>query len=477
MTNKIKNIITTFTFGGLLASGVSGCKKLVEVSSPVTNTSASLVYSSDATAAAVLTNVYASFNRFGINNTIAGPGSLSLFGGLSADEFNLYSGVSGEPFFYYTNSLTNSNIGSGYWEPLYQKIFTVNSAIEGLTNATALTPVVKKQLLGEAKFMRAFFYFYLVTLYGDVPLVLSTDYLKNIVMPRTPASEVWDQITDDLTDAETLLSSDYLNADVLSITTERLRPTKWAAAAMLSRVFLYQQKWKEAEIAATTVIANNTLYDTVSLANTTDAVFSKTSKEAIWQLQPVNTGWNTGDAMLFILPDTGPDDVYPVYLSDFLLNSFETGDNRKTEWVKNVNVNGTTYSYPYKYKIATLNVPVDEYQMVIRLGELYLNRAEAKAQQGDASGAIDDLNVIRKRAGLLNYSGASDKSSLLTAILHERQVELFTEWGQRWLDLKRTGAIDSVMSVVTPQKGGIWNSNSQWYPISVTELQRNSFLE
>ncbi|MCS3800118.1 RagB/SusD family nutrient uptake outer membrane protein [Niastella sp. OAS944] len=474
MKKNIKYIIPFFLFVGLLVIGTSACKKMVEVNSPVTSTSASLVFSADATAAAVLTGLYASFNRFGVNSINSGPGSLSFFGGLAADEFKLHAGVPGAPLFYYTNSLTSSNIGGGYWEPLYQKIFTINSAVEGLTAATALTPTVKNQLLGEAKFMRAFIYFYLVTLYGDVPLVVSTDYLINSVMPRTPKSEVWQQVINDLKDAESLLSPNYLNADILSTTDDRLRPTKWAAAAMLSRVFLYQQKWREAEVAATTVISNNTLYDTVSLTN---SVFSKASKEAIWQLQPVNTGWNTGDARLFIIPATGPSGGNPVYLSNFLLNSFENGDNRKTAWVKSVILGSTTYYYPYKYTIVAPNVPVNEFQVVLRLGELYLNRAEAKAQLGDAAGAIDDLNVIRKRARLLSYPGSTDKSSLLAAILHERQVELFTEWGHRWLDLKRTGAVDSVMAVVTPQKGGTWDTNSQWFPISQTELQRNPFLE
>lgn len=472
MRINIKKIVSTAVIYVLVST--SSCKKLVEVSSPVTSTSANLVFSSDATAVAVLNAIYANLNTFTIISLGTGPGSLSFFGGLSSDELKLHTGISGMNLLYYTNALTAENINNGYWESLYQRIFITNSAIEGLSVAKNLTPAVKDQLLGEAKFMRAFFYFYLVNLYGDVPLVISTEYLVNAVMPRSPKSEVWAQIEADLTDAQSLLSSKYLNADVITSATDRLRPTKWAAAAMLSRVYLYQQKWRDAEVAATTVILNNTLYDTVSLTN---RVFSKTSKEAIWQLQPVNVGWNTGDARVFIIPSTGPSGANPVYLSNFLLNSFENGDNRKITWVKSVTVGNTTYYYPYKYTIATLNVPVSEYQMVLRLGELYLIRAEARAQLADASSAVSDLNVIRNRAGLLNYTGSTDKNSLLNAILHERQVELFSEWGHRWLDLKRTGLVDSVMTIVTPVKGGTWNTNSQWYPISKTEFQRNPFLQ
>jgi len=108
------------------------------------------------------------------------------------------------------------------------------------------------------------------------------------------------------------------------------------------------------------------------------------------------------------------------------------------------------------------------------LGEQCLIRAEARAQQGNLNGAISDLDIIRKRAGLpliANTNPGISQSVLLTAILHERQVELFTEWGHRWLDLKRTNNVDGVMNTVTTQKGGTWNSDWQWYPITLSELQ------
>lgn len=475
MNYNIKTNFIKIICGAILTLSITSCKKLVEVKTPVTNTSESLVFTNDATAAAVLTGIYTNLCNSGIsiNNISVGPVSLSLYGGLSADEFRLRSGTSGLSLFYYTNSLPSTT--AGYWEQIYPRIFTINSAIKGLDAATSLTPAVKTQLLGEAKFMRAFFYFYLVNLYGDVPLVVSTDYLVNSKMPRTPKAEVWAQITADLKDAQTLLSDKYLNGDIYGTTTDRVRPTKWAAAALLSRAHVYQQKWNEAETAASTVINNSALFDTVSLSN----VFNKTSKEAIWQLQPVIAGANTLDGIFFILPATGPSFTKPVYLSSFLLNSFENGDNRKTKWINNVTARGTTYYYPYKYTINTLNLPVTEYQMVIRLGEIYLNRAEARAQQNNLAGAIADLDVIRNRAGLPligNTNPGISQSALITTILHERQVELFSEWGHRWFDLNRTGTVDAVMSVVTPQKGGTWNTNWQWYPISQTELKNNPFL-
>jgi len=86
-----------------------------------------------------------------------------------------------------------------------------------------------------------------------------------------------------------------------------------------------------------------------------------------------------------------------------------------------------------------------------------------------------DLNAIRTRAGLPNTI-ASTQPALLTAIQHERQVELFTEWGHRWLDLKRTGNIDAVMTIICSQKGSSWSSYQQLYPLPLVDIQMDPNL-
>ncbi|PSL48357.1 putative outer membrane starch-binding protein [Chitinophaga niastensis] len=455
---------------------IFGCKKLLEINAPVTSTNAANVYNSDATAAAVLTGIYA---KTSLSLRGDGLASLSLFPALSADELTLYGGSSNrqaEYIEYYLNSLNKSIAGgTDFSNSTYLTIFITNSAIEGLTQSTGLTPAVKQHLLGEAKFMRAFCYFYLVNLYGDVPLATGTDYTVNALLPRTIKAKVYQQIIVDLKEAQELLTDGYVAADALTSANDRLRPNKWASTALLARVYLYTEDWANAEIQATKIINNSSLYN----LNTLNNVFLNTSTETIWQLQPVsNPGLisNTQDAKLFVLPSTGPttEYQYPVYLSNNVVTSFEPGDQRKINWVDSVVVNKDslttiTYYYPYKYKVIAPNAPVTEYTVVLRLAEQYLIRAEARAQQGNITGAASDLNVIRNRAGLLNTT-ESTKPGLLTTILHERQVELFTEWGHRWLDLKRSNIVDTVMSKVTPQKGGIWNSNWQWYPFILSDL-------
>lgn len=440
------------------------------------------VYNSDVTAIAVLNGLYTliSRNNYPPYSSSATIPTISLWAGLSADELTLWSSsTSATQIAYYRNSLSASTAGFEFWQNTYPYIYTCNAAIKGLENSTTLTPSVKKQLLGEAKFMRAFFYFYLVNLYGDVPLVLSTDYTVNALISRTQASAVYSQIITDLKEAQDLLVDGYVTSDAKTLytsATERVRPCKAAATALLARTYLYTKQWANAEAQATAIINNTAVYDTVPL----NKVFLKNSKEAIWQLQPVTQGTitNTAEAPFFVLsvPSTGVNSTHPVYLNNLLLNSFETGDQRKTNgnWV-NIYTDVTgTYYYPYKYKDVTqgANVTPTEYTMILRLGEQYLIRGEARAQQNNISGAQSDLNVIRKRAGLPNTT-ANDQPSLLAAILHERQVELFTELGQRWLDLKRTGTVDAVMSVATPLKGGTWNSYQQLYPVSQNELLVN----
>ena len=466
----------------LLALIFTGCKKLVEVEAPVTSVNPANVYASDATAIAVLTGIYANMSASPIS-TGGGIPSTSLFLGLSADEFTLYSGVTATPHvLYYRNALSSAPTNGGgaeYWNTSYPIIFSCNSAIESLADsATGLTPAVRQQLAGEARFIRALCYFYLVNLYGDVPLAMSSDYTVNAALPRTPKSQVWQQIITDLKQAQTLLSANYLDGTLLKTTAERVRPSRWAATALLARAYLYTGDYVNAEAQADSVINNTGLF-TLSALNSAFLKASLGNNEAIWQLQPVNAGINTQDAMMFILPSAGPSNTTqnPVYLSTNLLNSFETSDKRRTSWVDSITVSGTIYYFPYKYKVNTLNAAVTEYTMMLRLGEQYLVRAEARARQGsNLTGAAADLNLIRKRAALPPTS-ATSQTDLLTAIQHERQVELFTEMGHRWLDLKRTGAVDSVMTVETPQKGGgNWKTSSQWYPLPLADLLKNSSL-
>lgn len=448
---------------------IASCKKFVEINPPVTRPSAAVVYSTDATAKSVLNGIYTQMAS--PNSTINGLSGFSIVGGLAADELQAYTIANTQLQQVFSNSLMSSSVP--FWDQCYNIIYTTNAAIEGLAYSQALSPSIKQQLTGEAKFLRAFIYFHLVNYFGDIPLNLTTDYRITSIAFRTPKSEVYQQIILDLKDAQGLLSPRYLGLDLVNTTAERVRPTSWAATALLSRVYLYTGDYVNAEAEATKIIDNTS---TFTLQTDLNKVFIKNSGEAIWQFQPIATGGNAPDGNVFVL-NGPPTSNRPVTLSTQLYNAFEASDDRKTKWVSSITSGTSTYYFPNKYKIGntTSTTVVSEYQTIFRLAEQYLIRAEARAQQNNTDGSKNDINVIRTRAGL-SFTIASDKSSLLNAIEQERRIELFTELGHRWLDLKRTNRIDAVMTLVTPSKGGTWHTNWQLFPIPLDNINTDNNL-
>lgn len=481
----------------------SACRKFIEVPAPSTSINGDNVYTIDATAISVVTGFYTSFsqgNMTGFASTV-NPGSVFFPCGLSSDELVPYNLANGNRF--YTNSLSSTDGSNTIWTLAYNYVFKSNAAVEGLTKSTTLTPAVKQQLLGEAKFFRAFCYFYLVNLYGGVPLALSTDPEVNRLLSRSSVDVVYQQIIDDLKEAQELLSDNFLGSDLLTGTNQRIRPTKWAATALLARVYLYNKQYQNAKDEATSVINQTTIF---YLEPDLNAAFLMNSHETIWALQPVmagggggNYGYNTGEGRLSVLPATGPNTLdnpaFPVYLSDYIVNSFEPGDLRRINWIDSVTVGPTTYNYAYKYKAGLSQTTVTEYSIVFRLSELFLIRAEANARLNNIAGAAGDLNTIRDRARatatvaipnpLPVLSSSLSQTQLYTAVEHERQTELFTEWGHRWLDLKRTSGFtdasktraDEVMPAITSAKGGTWDANWKLYPIPQSEISLDPNLK
>jgi len=297
-------------------------------------------------------------------------------------------------------------------------------------------------------------YFYLVNLFGDVPMPLNDDPVATASLARTPADQVWTQIISDLTDAQNLLPAAYQG-------TFRVRINKWTATTLLARVKLYRKDYAGAEALATQVIGSGT-YSLQSPAN----AFINTSNEIIWQIANT-TGVSTFGANYLAAAGSIP--TYTMY--DTLYKSFEANDLRKTNWAGTTTVGTTTYYFVNKYKARAGTG--NEYNVVFRLSELYLIRAEARAQQSNLTGAKADLDIVRARAGLSGVSSTLTQAQMLLAVEQERKVELFGEWGQRWFDLKRTGRADAVIG---GQKPTSWQSTDVLYPIPQSQIQLNSNL-
>jgi hypothetical protein len=437
------------------------CKKLIEIPLPKTQVTTPEVFADSVNASLAVTGIYS--NIMGtLTASTPYSGYITIYTGLSSDELkSTTSNVDEIPF--YLNHLQAKSGYTGFWQNSYIMLYQVNACIEGISNGGIQSSAFKNQLLGECKLLRAFFYFHLVNLYGAVPLITSTDYRINAVAQRSSVDLVYGQIIKDLLDAQQLMPADYP-------ANGRVRPNKFAATALLAKAYLYHGEWAKAEAAANDVI-NAGIYQ---LENDLNSVFLSASDEAIWQWLPVRAGYETPEGTSF---NPATVTTKPRYvISSFLFNAFEVNDQRKIKWINTITISAVVYNYPYKYKLGHDNnsMPLENY-MLFRLGEQYLIRAEARAQQNHLADAIADLNIIRNRAGLLNTTAAT-QADLLTAIYHERQVELFAEWGNRWYDLKRTGLINTVMSTVTPVKGGTWDPNSQLYPVPFAQIQLNPFL-
>ena len=434
---------------------LNSCEKSIKVSPPANEATSSIVFSNEQTAVSAVTGLYYQMSTNGLTFF---DGGISIFPGLSADEFsNTTASTTYDPFSKNlippTETTTNLN---KLWKWAYSVIYQTNAIIEGLKNTTSLTQSVKDQLTAEAKFCRAFTYFYLINLYGEVPLLTTTDYRVTSIAPRTSVPKIYDLIKSDLISAESVLADTYGgNANV--------RPTKFAAAALLARVYLFLGDWADAESESGLVINSGNYNLELDLNN----IFLISSGETIWQLSHVD--FNTYEGYTFI-PSSFSSSKPALALTPSFYNSIDSEDVRKTMWIGTKIVNGVSYNYPYKYKVKT-DISVSEYNVVLRLAEQYLIRAEAKAELDDINGSQDDLNRIRNRAWLPNTL-ANDKASLLSAIKQERRVELFAEWGYRWFDLKRWNDVDSVMRAIKSS----WNSNAVLYPIPQAEINLNPSL-
>jgi hypothetical protein len=483
MNNKTISIILSIP----LLILQTGCKKLVTIDAPISSVTTAEVFSSDVQATSAMAGVYTTMlngtsNQSNSIYTGFAAGLSTLVGGYSSDELVNYGGLTT----YATNHLTalTTFYSNTLWNSAYKAIYNSNAIIEGIAASTAsnLHDSVRVELTAEAKFVRAFSYLYLVSFFGDVPLALTVDFNKTQGLPRSPQQDVYKQIVQDLKDAQAALPEDYTYGNG-----ERIVPNKWAATALLARVYLYTGDNTNAAAQASAVIGNTAQYSLVADPNN---VFLRNSTEAIWQLQQYTLfpalGTATPEGVQFIptpLPHNGS---LPQYMTTLLANSFEPGDRRRLAWIDSTDnsvyaPSDGIYYYPVKYKIASYNrvqggTP-PEYYMVLRLAEQYLIRAEAEMNgaDGGSAAAIADLNIIRNRAGLPPLSGTLTPEQLLAALAHERQEELFCEWGHRWFDLRRLGVAHDVLSAIDYKQP--WAGDYQFlYPIPINEITDDHFL-
>jgi len=413
------------------------------------------VFSNDVTATAAVTAIYYTISA---NSALSGwsSGLASLTGLSSGELFNYPQEPDYIAFQEHAIRPDNPYIEQ-LWNCMYNIIYQTNAVLEGIHQSSGLSAATAKHLEGEALFIRAYTYFYLVNLFGDVPLAVETNYHKTQSLSRRPVDDVYALIETDLLSAQSLLSNEY-------ITAQRARPNKATAAALLARMYLYRQEYAKANEQASSIISDPAYQLTAK--DSIDKTFLIDSKETIWQLMPVFPYTNTPEANSLILT------TIPYYhaATDALRSHFEAGDLRLGHWINSFTSSIGIFYFPYKYKKKdkTTKDPYTEASVAFRLAEIYLIRAEARAHLNDVPGSQSDLDAIRTRAGLAG-TGAGDQQSLLMAVESERLSELFVEYGHRWLDLKRTGRAVSVLG------NGI-TVDDLLYPIPASEFIKNPHL-
>ncbi len=437
----------------ITALNLFGCDNFVEVDMPASQLPGETIFEDAGTANGAMAEVYAKLRDSGVLDGSGLGTSYNL--GLYADELTYYALGGNESFS--NTMLASGGTTASIWSNSYTQVYGANAIIEGVAHSQSLDAALRDRLTGEALFIRALVHFYLVNLYGDVPYVTTTDYEVNRLVARMPEEEVYQHIMIDLNEAITLLRDEYPSP-------ERVRANKAVAQALLARAYLYHGDWAQASDMASAVI-NNPVYQ---WEPDLEKVFLMECTSAIWQLMPKQVGDNATEGSTFIF-ESGPPPR--VALSAALAASFEPGDLRRQYWVKEITDGTNIWYHANKYRQNSNTGISLEYSVVFRLAEQYLIRAEARARLGELSNAKEDLNFIRHAAGLPDTT-AVIPDDVIEAILEERRHELFTEYGHRFFDLKRTGMLDEVLS---PSKPG-WNHNDQYWPIPNNELLTNPSL-
>lgn len=452
----MKNLfIFRFAFALLLCC--SSCDSFVEVDLPSSQLNSSAVFEDKVTANAAMTDIYSKLRDNGLLTGNAPGTSVAL--SAYTDELTYYGSPTGTTQAFYANTVVPANSTvSSWWSFSYNQIYAANVVYQGVNASAKLSQADKDQLMGEALFVRGLVHFYLVNVFGAIPFITTTDYEQNLAVHRMPEAEVYTRIIADLEMAKQLLPSDYFGVT-------RIRPNKFVASAMLARVYLYNGNNAEASNAASAVLNETALYN---LEPNLDIAFLKDSPSTIWQLIPQTDGRNTNEGASFIF-NSGPPPF--ATLRSELLNAFETGDLRKSHWTRAITSGSNTWYHAYKYKQRSPTASTQEYSIVLRLPEMYLIRAEARARLGELTNAKTDLDAVRSLAGL-GATTAATQQDLLTAILNERRVELFTEFGHRFFDLKRFGQLDNTLPVLKPD----WSTNEALLPLPESELLLNPNL-
>lgn len=429
MKINYKNIIKTCVVLSVLTVSTTGCKKFLE-SDPISAIPKDKALVDEASIKAVMVSAYqivGGGNMYG--------GKIQVINEMLADQLNgtLLNGDFGE--IYGRKTSIFGEFKNAMYTDMYQGIYRANTVLENLDKTSAL----RETLDGEAKFIRGLTHFQLVQLFAQpygfttdnshlgVPIRLTTEITQGV---RATVKQVYDQIISDLKVAEAKLPDE--NGGYAS---------KWAAKALLAKVYFQMNDYPNAYLYANQVITSNKF-----TLDTYISRFSETgSKEAIFKIVNTRGVYEPGGELRgqfrsdFNLPTLR-------FSADFFATVNTANDNRKVLFD---NVKYPGFIVTKKYNLDRFEVPV------IHLTEIKLIRAESAAETGtNLTVAAQDINDILARAYNNNRSIplASSASLIRTNARFERSIEMAGE-GNRISEIKRIGAKGENID----KRGAVWN--------------------
>ena len=399
------------------------------------------------------------------------------------------------------------------WGEMYEGIYRCNQLLARVP-AIKMNTAVQNRILGEARFLRALYYFYLVNIYGPVPLLLEPKNADQLQIPQSPVATIYEQgIELDLQEAIKNLPVTYTGADVG-------RATKGAATALLAKAYLYQKKWQQAATTAAQVQAIGN-YALLPVFSQNFDERHKNSVESVFSVQHLtNQVVFTGNRLnqwFSPRPENGYFFNTPTqnFVTEFEKTSAGVFDPRLDYTVGRDGqpwVNGEPFDPAWsptgylnkKSEQPTAEVPVNRKgdgnlnYVTIRYADVLLWQAEALNELGRSADALPLLNQVRKRAresylndpalskpgsatvtptiptGLLPNVITTSQSSLREAIYHERRVELGFEF-HRYFDLMRWGK--TYAEAALRDKPSFKYDTNRYFPIPQSERDTNKALK
>ncbi|MBK7337937.1 MAG: RagB/SusD family nutrient uptake outer membrane protein [Saprospirales bacterium] len=383
----------------------------------------------------------------------------------------------------------NTDLLEAEWGANFQGIYRANVVLEKVP-AIEMNGNLKARILAEAKFIRAWFFYNLVTVFGGVPLVDHTLAASEYNMPRASATEVWDLIETDLTEAarDLPLRSEYEPIDIGRI-------TKGAAQALLVKTYLWRQNWVAAQQTAEEII-NSGEYVLAADYATIFTLEGENGPESVFEIQYMNaSGGNWGknnanegtftnvfqrargqfEGYGFNIPTQDlVDEFFDGEEEDPRLEAtvFREGEPMGDRGVFTKEATGQPFDY---YPKKNFNNKSEEAPFgdpnpnggtndrVIRYADVLLMHAEAAWHNGAEEAARGSLNEVRLRVGVPVINASGD--ALLQAIYRERRLELSME-GHRFFDLVRTGRAVAELGPLGFQQG-----IHEVFPIPESQIQ------